>query len=93
MITNNEIAKHIENLIPFRAFSVVGFFNKDGSYNVWSYQTAILEVRQDSKKKEIVFFNNLYYSPTTSNIQNIICDLLKLPRQRGKQIFSQADLK
>lgn len=90
MINNPQIAEHIENLIPFRAFSVAGFFNQSGTFSVWSYATAILEVKPD---KELIFFNNLYYSPTTSKVQNIICELLELPHRRNKRIYSQGDLK
>jgi len=90
MITNNEIAEYIKDLIPFKANSIVGFYNQKGIYTIWSYQTPILEMKSD---KTLIFFNNLYYSPTTSKTQNIICNMLNLPRKRGKKIYNENSLK
>ena len=65
-------------LLPFEKGSVVGSI---GYRNYYVYVGNILILELDEKGL-VVWFNNDYYSETTSKIQNIVCKLLNLPKKR-----------
>mgnify|MGYP001227069853 CR=1 FL=1 len=61
-----EIRKLLNYRENFKGNSTEGLKQLE-SYNVWSYNTMILKETKDS-----IYFNNRYYSVTTSKIQNMI---------------------
>ena len=73
--------RDIENLIDwrrnFRGNSVTGIREND-RYKVYSYSTLIAEMN----KRDLIYFNNNYFSNTTSRLQNIICRLFGKPTKR-----------
>ncbi len=98
MITTREIPEKIKALEPFKCYAVMGLMGlrcvgvkkQNFNYVVYSYLTPILEL---TSKGELVFFNNLYYSKTTSEIQNVIAEMFKLPQHRNKKVYLKKDLK
>ena len=53
-------------------------------YEVWSYNKVILKMIDH----KIAYFDNTYYSRTTSRIQNIIKRMYALPKERKKYVFN-----
>lgn len=75
-----DMPQNLERLIEFTGNSVSTRWN-DGAYEVWSYSTIILS--HDPLNGDI--FNNEYFSPTTSKLQNILIDVFKLNGGKRKR--------
>ena len=63
-ITEKDFEYYISNRLPFKGSSAWAILEND-SYQVFSYQTKMY----DDKEK---YFDNTFYSTTTSKIQNAI---------------------
>lgn len=72
-ITRSELRKFIARRAPFICSSSVAVI-VDGVYMVFSYDTLIAKYSLDTES--LMYFNNNYYSKTTSVLQNIIRDTL-----------------
>lgn len=59
----------IKRGLPFRGNSVTAIYKCIGGYHIYSYDTLIY-------RQEDNYFNNKYYSRTTSRIQNIIKEVI-----------------
>jgi hypothetical protein len=69
--TYRDIADLLSCKASFKGNSVTAKREIDG-YKVYSYSTLIYSVTNTGE----IYFNNNYYSVTTSKLQNIICRLL-----------------
>lgn len=68
MLKQNQILDALTNKKAFQASNVFACYDEKGDYIVYSYQTVILKV-----VGEVVdYFDNKYYSATTSKLQNKI---------------------
>ncbi|RUT50954.1 hypothetical protein [Campylobacter fetus] len=65
----SEILYKIESKTPFRCNTVTGLLIDD-FYLVFSYGTLIYKIHRTNPYK--TYFNDTYYSRTTSKLQNII---------------------
>jgi len=63
----------------FKGNSVKGIWESDNDYIVYSYKIPILKFHCNN----LTYFNNIYYSITTSRIQNISRELFTLSKSRG----------
>ena len=72
-IKRSEFRKFIARRAPFICSSSVAVI-VDGVYMVFSYDTLICKYSLDTES--LMYFNNNYYSKTTSVLQNIIRDTL-----------------
>jgi len=77
--TYNDIKNDISNKIEFQGSSSRGVILESGNYAVYSYSTLMLEVNEND---EVVYFNDSYYSSTTSRLQNIIKSIYTLGGNR-----------
>lgn len=69
MVKQNEILGELINKRAFQASNVFATINERGEYVVYSYQTIILTVKEDGT---ISYFDERFYSTTTSKLQNKI---------------------
>ncbi len=69
MIKHDAILGMLSNKEPFQASNVFATTNERGEYVVYSYQTVILTVKEDGT---ISYFDEDFYSATTSKLQNKI---------------------
>lgn len=69
MVKQNDIIKYLTNKKPFQASNVFACLNEKYEYIVYSYQTVILRLNSAG---EVEYFNDGYYSRTTSKLQNKI---------------------
>lgn len=69
MITQKEVLKMLTNKKPFMASNVFACLTEKAEYIVYSYQTIILRVNSAG---EVEYFDDGYYSRTTSRLQNRI---------------------
>ena len=69
MITQKQVADFLTNKQPFQASNVFACLTEKAEYVVYSYQTIILRVNSAG---EVEYFDNGYYSRTTSKLQNKI---------------------
>jgi hypothetical protein len=69
---------------PFKGNSVKALIKNDNHYEVYSYREKILELDEN---KRVIMFNNHYFSPTTSRIQNIIARIYDYPTKRSNEIY------
>ena len=74
-LTYKEIPSAIRNLETFKGNSIEALNNTE-TYKVWSYDTLIL--KYNKVNKEVEYFDNGYYSTTTSKLQNILIDIFNL---------------
>lgn len=68
MIKQNDIIKYLQDKKPFQASNIFACYDNNNFYVVYSYQTIILKV----SAKNDIYFDNKYYSRTTSKLQNRI---------------------
>lgn len=69
MIRQTEVLQALANKEPFQASNIFATINERGEYVVYSYQTVILTVKEDGT---ISYFDEGFYSATTSKLQNKI---------------------
>lgn len=69
MITQKEVLGMLTNKEPFMASNICATINERKEYVVYSYQTVILTVKEDGT---ISYFDEGFYSATTSKLQNKI---------------------
>lgn len=69
MIKQKDILGMLLNKKPFMASNVFATINRHGEYVVYSYQTVILTVKEDGT---VSYFDEAFYSATTSKLQNKI---------------------
>ena len=74
MIKQTNVASYLASKKPFQASNIFACLNEKSEYIVYSYQTIILRVNSAG---EVEYFDDGYYSRTTSKLQNKI-----------KQVFS-----
>jgi hypothetical protein len=82
MTTYKEIPNKLRNFETFKGNSAEGLDNIQ-SYKVWSYNT--LMFKYNKVNNEVEYFNNSYYSNTTSKIQNILIDVFNLNNGKRKR--------
>ena len=75
MVTQREIEYYLVHKKPFQASNIFACLNEKGGYNVYSYQTIILRLNSAG---EVEYFDDRYYSKTTSRLQNKIRQAFKL---------------
>ena len=68
-VTWRDIPDYLKRQEPFISSSVTAMVGRDGVYRVSSYETLILEL---SPTGEVLYFDDKYYSATTSKIQSLI---------------------
>ena len=69
MITQKQVASYLASKKPFQASNIFACLTEAGEYLVYSYQTIILRLNSAG---EVEYFDNGYYSKTTSRLQNKI---------------------
>lgn len=69
MIKQKDVLGTLLNKKPFQASNVFATINERNEYVVYSYQTAILTVKEDGT---VSYFDEGFYSATTSKLQNKI---------------------
>lgn len=69
MITQREVLGMLTDKKPFQASNIFATYNERGEYVAYSYQTVILTVKEDGT---IAYFDEAFYSATTSKLQNKI---------------------
>lgn len=69
MIKQTDVAKYLANKKPFQASNIFACLSEKSEYIVYSYQTIILRLNSAG---EVEYFDNGYYSRTTSCLQNKI---------------------
>lgn len=69
MILQKEVENYLASKTPFQASNIFATINERGEYVVYSYQTVILTVKEDGT---ISYFDERFYSTTTSKLQNKI---------------------
>lgn len=74
MINQKQIIKYLQANKPFQASNIFACLTEKSEYVVYSYSTIILRLNSAG---EVEYFDNGYYSRTTSKLQNKI-----------KQVFS-----
>ena len=75
MVKQNDITKYLTNKKPFQASNIFACLTEKSEYIVYSYSTIILRLNSAG---EVEYFNNGYYSKTTSRLQNKIRQAFKL---------------
>lgn len=68
MITQKEVTSYLASKKPFQASNIFACYDNNNSYVVYSYQTIILKISAEND----IYFDNKYYSRTTSRLQNRI---------------------
>lgn len=69
MVKQKDILGMLLNKKPFMASNVFATVNERNEYVVYSYQTVILTVKEDGT---VSYFDEAFYSATTSKLQNKI---------------------
>lgn len=69
MIGQTDVAKYLANKKPFQASNIFACLTEKSEYIVYSYQTIILRLNSAG---EVEYFDDGYYSRTTSKLQNKI---------------------
>ena len=69
MITQKEVVSYLTNKKAFQASNIFACLTEKSEYIVYSYQTIILRVNSTG---EVEYFDGVYYSHTTSKLQNKI---------------------
>lgn len=69
MVKQNKVLEMLTDKKPFQASNIFATINERGEYVVYSYQTVILTVKEDGT---ISYFDEGFYSATTSKLQNKI---------------------
>ena len=69
MITQKQVAGYLTNKQPFQASNIFACLNEKSEYIVYLYQTIILRLNSAG---EVEYFDDGYYSRTTSKLQNRI---------------------
>jgi hypothetical protein len=83
MTTYKEIPNKLRNFEDFKGNSVRAILIAQNTYKVYSYDTLIFEYNYNQSKVE--YFDNSYYSNTTSKIQNILIDVFSLNNGKRKR--------
>jgi hypothetical protein len=83
MTTYKEIPTKIRYFEDFKGSSVSAILIAQNTYKVYSYDTLIFEYNYD--KSEVKYFDNGYYSNTTSKLQNILIDVFNLNNGKKKR--------
>lgn len=68
MITQKQVLSYLMDKKAFQASNIFACYDNNNSYVVYSYQTIILKV----SAKNDIYFDDKYYSRTTSKLQNKI---------------------
>lgn len=69
MIVQKEVVNYLQAKKPFQASNIFACLTDKAEYIVYSYQTIILRIASDGS---IGYFDEGYYSATTSRLQNKI---------------------
>ena len=69
MITQKEVVIYLTNKKPFQTSNIFACMTEKSEYLVYSYQTIILRLNSAG---EVEYFDDGYYSRTTSKLQNRI---------------------
>ena len=75
MIKQTDVASYLASKKPFQASNIFACLNEKSEYIVYSYQTAILRLNSAG---EVEYFDDGYYSRTTSRLQNKIKNAFNL---------------
>ena len=75
MITQKEVVSYLANKKPFHASNIFACLTEKSEYIVYSYQTIILHLNSAG---EVEYFDDGYYSRTTSRLQNKIREAFHL---------------
>lgn len=80
----------LESLIrkqePFKKGSIIGYINQIYNYCISVSKILILQL---TKSGLVVWFDNRYYSKITSKVQDIICKMVGLTKNRGHHNISR----
>lgn len=74
MILQKDVENYLASKTPFMASNIFACYDNEDNYTVYSYQTIILKVYTSGK----IYFDNKFYSSTTSKLQNKIKRVFKL---------------
>lgn len=69
MITQKQVISFLQDKEPFQASNIFACLTEKGEYIVYSCQTIILRLNSAG---EVEYFDDGYYSKTTSRLQNKI---------------------
>ena len=69
MIKQTDVTSYLASKKPFQASNIFACLNEKSEYIVYSYQTIILRLNSAG---EVEYFDDKYYSRTTSKLQNKI---------------------
>ena len=75
MINQKQVASYLASKKPFQASNIFACMTEKSEYIVYSYQTIILRLNSAG---EVEYFDDGYYSKTTSRLQNKIRQAFKL---------------
>lgn len=75
MIKQTDVVSYLANKKPFQASNIFACLTEASEYLVYSYNTIILRVNSAG---EVEYFDDGYYSHTTSRLQNKIRKAFKL---------------
>ncbi len=75
MITQKQVASYLTNKQPFQASNIFACLTEKAEYIVFSYNTIILRLNSAG---EVEYFDDGYYSRTTSRLQNRIKQVFNL---------------
>ena len=75
MINQKQVANYLASKKPFQASNIFACLTEKSEYIVYSYQTIILRLNSAG---EVEYFDDGYYSKTTSRLQNKIRQAFKL---------------
>ena len=75
MITQKQVASYLASKKPFQASNIFACLTEKSEYVVYSYQTIILRLNSAG---EVEYFDDGYYSKTTSRLKNKIRQAFKL---------------
>lgn len=85
-VTNSEREAMIRGIRPFICNASMGVIDDEGNYLVYSYNTLIFKYEGDNNGKRY-YFNNNYYSKTTSRLQNDIKEAFSLDECVEKKVY------
>lgn len=69
VVKQKDVLGMLINKKPFQASNIFATVNERGEYVVYSYQTVILTIKEDGT---VSYFDEAFYSATTSKLQNKI---------------------
>ena len=75
MINQKQVANYLASKKPFQASNIFACLTEKSEYIVYSYQTIILRLNSAG---EVEYFDDGYYSRTTSKLQNKIKNAFNL---------------